>query len=192
MNNSKIFTIPNIISMFRIAIIPLFVYFYFAVQYEKHYIYALSVIIISGFSDIVDGFIARRFNMISDIGKVLDPIADKLTQGVVLFCLLFSRIYLVPMFVVLAVKELLQAFAATLILKSGRKPISSRWFGKLSTVMIYICMVYVIVVDYFDGRYIIPTWIIYALMSASIICMIISMLGYIEIFLKPAEIENNK
>lgn len=189
MRKTKIFTIPNIISIIRIAIIPFFVYFYFTSSIENHYIYSLYVLLISGASDIVDGFIARRFNMISDLGKVLDPIADKLTQGVVLFCLLLSRIYLIPMFVVLVVKELLQAFAATIILKSGRKPISSKWFGKLSTVMIYISMFYVILVDYFDGRFYLPVWLIYVLMSASIVCMIISMLGYIRIFLKPISAE---
>lgn len=189
MRKTKIFTIPNIISIIRIAIIPFFVYFYFTSSIENHYIYSLYVLLISGASDIVDGFIARRFNMISDLGKVLDPIADKLTQGVVLFCLLLSRIYLIPMFVVLVVKELLQAFAATIILKSGRKPISSKWFGKLSTVMIYISMFYVILADYFDGRFHLPVWLIYVLMSASIVCMIISMLGYIRIFLKPISAE---
>ena len=76
MRKTKIFTIPNIISIIRIAIIPFFVYFYFTSSIENHYIYSLYVLLISGASDIVDGFIARRFNMISDLGKVLDPIAD--------------------------------------------------------------------------------------------------------------------
>lgn len=182
MKKSKIFTLPNIISMVRIALIPIFVYFYFS-NTENHYISALNILIVSGVSDVIDGYIARRFNMISDIGKVLDPIADKLTQGVVLFCLLFSHQYLLPMFIVLVIKELMQAFSATLILKSGRKPISSKWFGKLSTVMIYINMVYVIVADYFSAKYAFPVWLYIVLMTASIICMIISMFGYIKIFL---------
>ncbi len=185
--NSKVFTIPNIISMLRIIMIPIFVYFYFATKLEWHYIAALGVLLLSGLSDIVDGFIARRFNLISDVGKVLDPIADKLTQAVILLCLLFKHKYLMPMFIVLFVKELLTLFAATIILRNGIKPISSKWFGKLSTVIIYITMFYVIVCDFCEPKIVLPDIIGNILAFSAIICMIVAMLGYIKIFLIPKQ-----
>ncbi len=185
--NSKIFTIPNIISMLRIVMIPIFVILYFEQSMEYHYIYALGVLLLSGASDIVDGYIARHYNLISDIGKVLDPIADKLTQGVILFCLLFTHRYLMPMFIVLFVKEIMTLFAAAIILRSGVKPISSKWFGKLSTVMIYITMFYVIVCDFLEPNVVLPDVVGNILAVVAIVCMIIAMFGYIKIFLIPKQ-----
>ena len=80
----QIFTLPNLLSVIRLMLIPLIVYLY---CFKKLYGEAVLFIILSGATDIVDGFIARKFNMISDFGKILDPIADKLTQVTVIFCL---------------------------------------------------------------------------------------------------------
>lgn len=185
MKKKNVWTIPNIISFVRIALIPIFVYLYFDTSNEYHHIYALSILLISGLSDIVDGFIARRFNLVSDLGKLLDPIADKLTQGVIIFCLLLNHSDLIPLFSVLFIKEILTLFAATILLRSGIKPISSKWFGKLSTVAIYCTMVFVLLTDYFKVSAPIYNWIYFTLILISITCMIISMFGYIKIFIKP-------
>ena len=83
---NRILTIPNILSFVRIGLITFIMWLYLA---KERYEAALFVLIASGLTDIVDGFIARRFNMISDFGKIIDPIADKLTQASVLFCLVF-------------------------------------------------------------------------------------------------------
>lgn len=185
MKKNAVFTLPNIISIIRIALIPLFVFLYFDVSNPKNYIYSLVILLVSGISDIVDGFIARRFNLVSDLGKLLDPIADKLTQGIIIFCLVMNHRDLIPLFCVLFIKELLTLFAATILLRSGAKPISSKWFGKLSTVAIYITMVFVILTDYFNATSVIYDWICFILIIISITCMIISMFGYIKIFIKP-------
>ena len=89
----RIFTIPNMLSFFRICLIPVIVWLYLV---KKNYTWTVCILILSGVTDMVDGFIARRFNMISNLGKVLDPIADKLTQTVMLVCL-FTRF---PMMIV--------------------------------------------------------------------------------------------
>ena len=153
---------------------------YFDSNIQHHYAYTLILLLLSGISDIVDGFIARHFNAISDVGKVLDPIADKLTQAVVLFCLCVRNQFILPMFIVLFVKELLTLFAATYLLKNGTKPISAKWWGKLSTVTIYSTIFYSVSVDYFE---ILPIFILHVLMYASIVCMLISMIGYMRLFL---------
>ena len=80
----EIWTIPNILSMFRIALIPVLVWMYVVVQDD---FMTLCLLSLSGITDIVDGIIARKFQMISDFGKVLDPVADKLTQTAMLVCL---------------------------------------------------------------------------------------------------------
>ena len=174
----KIFTIPNIISIFRLVLIPVFVFFYFKESIENHYFWAIFIIVLSGLSDVVDGFIARRFSMVSDLGKVIDPIADKLTQVVALLCLAIKHIAIIPAFIVLFVKELLTMFVAIHLFANGTKPISSRWWGKLSTVMIFITMFYTIIMDMYN----VPAFVLYILIIASVVCMSISVAGYFKMF----------
>ena len=83
-SKKEILTIPNFISFFRIALIPLFLWLYCA---EEKPFAAIAVLAVSGISDIADGIIARRFNMVSDFGKLLDPVADKLTQAALILSL---------------------------------------------------------------------------------------------------------
>jgi len=185
----KLITIPNIISFFRILLIPMFAVVYFREELANNYFWAFLIILISGISDVIDGLIARRFNMISDLGKVLDPLADKLTQAVVLLCLTIKHMIVLPTFIVLFIKELLTLFAAIFILTNGTKPISARWFGKLSTVVIFITMVYAIIVDIYNT---LPQTPIYILNILSIICMVISISGYFRMFKVEVKGESNK
>ena len=134
---SQIFSIPNILSFFRIALIPIIIWAYCTL---KNYSLTLSLIILSGVTDIVDGFIARRFNMITDFGKALDPLADKLTQGAIMVCLI-SRFPLMWLpLILLAVKET-SSFVLRLIIFARTETVyGARWHGKLATVMIYAAM----------------------------------------------------
>ncbi len=174
----NIFTIPNIISFIRLLMIPFFAIFYFSENIENRYIYCIALVVLSGLSDVVDGFIARKFNMVSDLGKILDPIADKLTQVVILLCLCINHPSLLLMFGVLFLKELLTLFAAIYVLSNGTKPISARWWGKLSTIVIFITMFYTVLLDVIA----ISRIPLYLLTFASIICMIISISGYFKMF----------
>ncbi len=176
----NIFTIPNIISFFRLLLIPLFVITYFKESISNHYIWSIIIVFISGISDVVDGFIARHCNMVSDLGKVLDPIADKLTQAVILLCLAINHTSMFLPFSVLFVKELFTLFAAIHLLSNGTKPISSKWFGKLSTVVIFLTMVYTLIMDLYSA----PEIPYYILLVLSIVCMIISITGYFKLFSK--------
>lgn len=131
---NQIFSIPNILSFFRIALIPVIILAYCV---RRDYYLTLSLIALSGVTDIVDGFIARKFNMITDFGKALDPVADKLTQGAIMICLI-SRfpLMLLPV-ILLAVKEI-SSFILRLVLFTRTEAIyGSHWHGKLATVMIY-------------------------------------------------------
>ena len=175
------FTIPNIISLIRICMIPIFIYLYFSVTYAYHYQYALLVILLSAISDIIDGFIARKFNMVSDVGKVLDPIADKLTQVSVVFCLLFTHKELIVLVIVLFTKELLTLFVAIYVLKSGFKPFSSKWFGKLATVMVYLTFFYAVFMDIYT---VLPTFVLQIMSLVTSMCLFISMVGYMSVLIK--------
>ena len=139
MNDSskKIFTIPNILSAFRICLIPVFMYLYIK---QHDYKMTCAVLLISGLSDTLDGFIARHFNMISDLGKALDPIADKLTQFAMLMCLV-SRfpMMLIPL-LVLVVKELFCGLTSLMVIKKTGVVLPANWHGKLTTFLLYAMM----------------------------------------------------
>ena len=87
LTRDQVLTIPNILSFFRFFLIPIIVWLY---AFKGMREWATLVILVSGFTDILDGFIARKFNMMSDLGKALDPLADKLTQLAVLSCLIIE------------------------------------------------------------------------------------------------------
>lgn len=178
-----ILTLPNIISFFRLLLIPIFVITYFNESIANNYIWAIGILLLSGLSDVVDGFIARKFNMVSDFGKILDPTADKLTQAVIVLSLVIKHLELLPMFAVLFFKELFTLFAAVYLFSNGTKAMSSKWFGKLSTVVIFITMFYTVLVDICSFT----TIPLYFLSALSIICMIISVTGYFKHFIKQGE-----
>ena len=141
----NILTIPNLISLFRILLIPLIIWLYCG---KKQYTATIAVIAISGTSDIIDGKIARKFHMVSDVGKVLDPIADKLTQVTLVICLTARYPWMWALLALFAVKECLMLLWGYLTLKSTDTINSAKWYGKLSTVVLYaVMMILILFVD---------------------------------------------
>lgn len=144
----EIFSIPNILSYFRILIIPVFVALF--VNAEKcinpgekmgYHIASVSVLIFSGLTDMLDGKIARSFNQITELGKIIDPLADKLTQCAIMICLAM-RYELLWFFIgILVVKEVTMAVLAFLFMKKGRKLKGAHWYGKVSTTVFYLVMI---------------------------------------------------
>jgi cardiolipin synthase len=135
--SSTFFTIPNILSLIRLLMIPLIVWLY---CFKKDLHLAFVLFTISALTDVADGFIARRFNMITDAGKILDPIADKLTQAAVIFCLCIT-INSIEMWIllgVIVVKEITMLVMGLLSLKAVDEINGAKWFGKLSTVVIFL------------------------------------------------------
>ncbi len=134
---NKIITIPNILSFFRLCLIPVIVWLY---CFQKDYLWTTVIFIISGLTDIVDGFIARRFDMISDFGKAFDPVADKLTQIAMMFCLVTRfPLMLIPL-IILIIKEALAAVMNMITLEKAGFVVAAKWHGKLNTVLIYVTM----------------------------------------------------
>ena len=133
----KIITIPNILSFFRLCLIPVIVWLY---CYEKEYMVALAVLVLSGFTDVADGFIARRWNMISDFGKAFDPVADKLTQMGVLVCLITHFPYMMFVLALLMIKEVCAGITSIIVIKKTNCVMGAVWHGKLTTISLYVMM----------------------------------------------------
>ncbi len=138
-----IFTVPNILSYFRILLIVPFVMLFL----KKEYVWAAVCIILSGLSDCVDGFLARKLNQITQLGKMLDPVADKLTLLAVGICLSVVEPMIIPVIIILIIKDLLMLVGASLMLKNKVMPFASEWYGKVGTVCFYVSVAAIVVFD---------------------------------------------
>lgn len=134
---NKLLTIPNILSFFRLVLIPVIVWLYVG---KQDYLWTLLILTLSGVTDIVDGIIARKFNMVSNFGKAFDPVADKLTQMAMLFCLVSRFKYMMIPFVLLVVKEVFTGITALVSIKKTNTVKGAVWHGKLTTVSLYAMM----------------------------------------------------
>ena len=134
---NQIFTIPNLLSFVRLLLIPVILWLYCG---KENYSWALAVLILSGLTDIADGFIARRWNLVSDFGKILDPIADKLTQIATLWCLVGRFDYMWLPLVILVAKEALTGIMSLVAVKKSGRVQGADWHGKLSTALLYTVM----------------------------------------------------
>ena len=137
--------IPNALSLFRMALLPVFVILYlYSADYGSLIYWAFGILILSGLTDSIDGIIARRFNQITDLGKLLDPMADKLTQITVVICLALRHKEVIYLLVICLVKELCQALGGLILLRHGMKIQGARWFGKISTFTFYGVMLMIV------------------------------------------------
>ena len=130
---NKIITIPNVLSFFRLCLIPLIMWIYLGLE---NYILAGFIFFFSGLTDLVDGYIARKYNMISDVGKVLDPIADKATQGVVVLLLVTKFPIILAVAALILIKEAFMGITGYMIVKKFDIVLAAEWYGKLSSLII--------------------------------------------------------
>ena len=136
------FSIPNLLSYFRLLLIPLFIQLYM----NENFTEALITLAASGLSDVIDGRVARKYNMVTDLGKVLDPVADKLTQCAMMFCVAMRYPAMWWLLGLHVVKELIMIVMGWDVLKKTDTVNSAIWCGKLCTGVIYaVMMVHVIV-----------------------------------------------
>ena len=173
----NILTIPNFLSLLRILMIPIIVWLYLA---EKNPHAAAAVVILSGLTDIADGIIARKFNMISDFGKILDPIADKLTQVALIVSLSMTpgyekMLWLVGLFIV---KESIVALLGYITLRNTDSVESAKWYGKLSTFVLYASIIALILFPTM------PAWTRDTLIIFSSAVLCLSLVMYTRFFIK--------
>lgn len=129
---NKKMTIPNVLSCVRLVLVAVFVYTFFKVSHVAAGVVAL---VASG-TDVLDGWIARRYHMTSNLGQILDPLADKLLQAAVCMCIGYSyRLVLIPL--LFLAKEFCMLLGGFLLLRAGKVIPPSRWYGKLGTVCFF-------------------------------------------------------
>ncbi len=165
--------IPNTLTIIRIVMVPVFIAMYFNMPAELAYVPVL-ILLFSGLTDIADGYIARRFNMVTQLGKFLDPVADKLTICSVVICLAIRHRILWWMVAVYAVKEVTLALIGLAKLKSWRNSIAAKWYGKASTVLLYVLMLVVLLYPAISNQMIV------AFMVLPLIFIVLSFIFYLK------------
>lgn len=140
MTVKKYVTIPNLLSLFRIILIPIFVVAYLNTPDGTVAFWPIAVLLLSGITDMFDGMIARKFNQVSDVGKMLDPVADKLTQVAVIGCVAMRVRQLWVLLVIYVIKELVMVSGGLIMLKMKKQVPMAKWFGKVSTFELYTAM----------------------------------------------------
>ncbi len=177
-NKKEILSIPNLLSFMRILLIPAFVYSYVTAAEPKDYLIAAGIILLSGLTDLVDGKIARRYHMITEFGKALDPIADKLTQAGIVLSLLFKIKYMYLLVILFIIKELYMGISCLILLRRGKKLNGAKWYGKVCTAVLYIVMFLLIAIP---GM---PAFLQNTLMLVCAGFMLLSMGMYLPVFIK--------
>jgi len=145
----KLKYIPNILSAIRLMLVPVFVYSFFAYYEDKIYI-PLCVFVVAGMTDIIDGYLARRNKWITDLGKFLDPFADKLLQCSVLVCFAIKNPDLWWIAAMFTAKELFMICGALITFKKIKVTVKSKWYGKLTTAVFYVIAFLVFIFKIFD------------------------------------------
>ncbi|MGN0458513.1 MAG: CDP-alcohol phosphatidyltransferase family protein [Eubacterium sp.] len=193
-------TIPNWLCFLRIALIPVFSVLFI----KENYIPAFVLMIIAALTDAVDGKIARKFNMVSNLGKILDPIADKLSQMAIVIILIvkfwsFEGI-LKYLFFLFIIKEVLMLIGGAVLLSKGMRPVAAEIWGKVATTIFYIFMIAIIALGGPNGALVgvwffkeLPTTVITVMVIISAVLAFVSLFGYAPGFIKQIkESKDNK
>lgn len=138
--------VPNILTIIRFLLIPILI----ISAFEHDYVATIAILTISGITDILDGFIARKFDLVSNFGKLMDPLADKATQIALLGTLTILKFIPIWIVVVVIIKEFLMISGAS-FLYGKELVVSSKWYGKLATVLFYIAIVCSLFIHYWNG-----------------------------------------
>lgn len=176
---SDLKTIPNILSIARLIIIPIFVSMYLKAETAMDYQVVAIIVFVSGLTDFVDGFIARKFSQITEIGKVLDPVADKLTQFAIIICLVSRYELMKPLLVLFVVKECMMGILGLYFMKNRKQKLDgAQWFGKVSTAVFYAGSI--ILFFFYD----LDTLIVNTLIVIIALFLFISMINYAQTYYK--------
>ena len=139
-SKKELLSIPNLMGYFRLLMIPAFAWLYLTASTDMDYYMAALVMGISSLTDMFDGMVARKFNMITEFGKFLDPLADKLSHGAILLCLLSRYPLILLMLVLYVIKEGFMLVMGILKLRQGKKLNGAKWFGKCCTALLYVVL----------------------------------------------------
>lgn len=176
--NKENLTIPNLISSFRIILIPFIAYYYLAGKT----VVSVALVLFSGFTDLFDGMIARKFNQVTELGKMLDPLADKLTQSVIAVCLAIRTSEIRPVLLIFIIKEMAMLAGAGVLFRKKRKPCAAQWYGKVATTLFYVTVVVILFLQYRPLSANLQNGLTYGLLAVTAGFMIYALVRYIMIF----------
>ena len=172
----EVFTIPNLLSLFRLVLIPVYMTIYLHADSRQDFILAGSILALSCFTDLLDGRIARKYNMISTVGKILDPIADKATQFTLTLCLAIYYPILWLVMVIFVVKELFQLIAGIIHLRKGKILPGALIEGKVCTAVFFVSLIALVLIPNMSKIYV----GMIALINA--VFLLISFVGYFRAY----------
>lgn len=142
------------------------------------YYVAAGIIILSGLTDFLDGFIARRFNQVTELGKAIDPIADKLTQAAIAFVLVSRFEWMIVLLIVFVIKEVTMAVACLILLREGKKLDGALWYGKISTAVFYFTMIILIAIPSLN------IIVVNTFIAVATVMLLFAFLMYMPIFIR--------
>lgn len=172
------FKVPNILSYFRILLIPLFIYSYLIATDIIGYLIAAGILFVSGLTDAMDGIIARKFNQITNLGKIFDPIADKLTQLAVASVLLVKWPVMGYLLGIFIVKETSMFIFSYILLKKGKMVDGAKWFGKIGTIVFYLCMFILVLLPEISRGF------LWSLIIITALFQIFAFIRYMKVFIE--------
>lgn len=175
-----LFTIPNLLSLFRLVLIPVYVVIYLNADDYRDYFIAAAILAVSCLTDLIDGKIARHFNMISAIGKILDPLADKATQFALILCLSVEYPVLWCLIGCFVVKEGFQLIAGSINLRKGIMLKGALITGKICTTVLFISLILMVLIPN------LPDLAVLIITIVDLAFMLISFLDYCITYAKRA------
>lgn len=168
---------PNTLSLFRLLLVPVFAYLFFQDMPGARY-WAAGAYAVAFLTDIADGYIARRFHMVTRLGRILDPLADKLMTFTVIICITLAGVIPVWAVVVFFVKEASMLIGGGLMLRRTGDVIPANWLGKSSTgVFFVVCAALVLFPD-------IPSPWASGLIAAALALTVAAFLNYLRLYLR--------
>lgn len=150
----EVFTIPNLLSLFRLILIPVYTYIYLNASSDSAYLLSGVILALSCLTDMIDGKVARHFNMITTLGKILDPLADKLTQCALTVCLSLKYAVLRPVLLLFVIKEIFQLVVGAVHLAKGKMLPGALMAGKVCTTVLFVSLIALVIFPRLD-----PFWV---------------------------------
>ena len=177
----QIFTIPNILSLFRLLLIPVYIQIYMNAKSISDFHLAAAILAVSCLTDAVDGQIARRFNMITAVGKILDPFADKITQFTLIICLAMRHPVLWSIIGLFVAKELFQLVAGCIIVRHGRILKGAQITGKICTTVLFVTLTLLVLVPDIH-----PNWVV-GITILDGLFLLIAFIDYIFVYVRKSD-----
>ena len=183
---SDLIAIPNLITYIRFILVAPFMYFFLT----ERYIIAAACIGASGLSDCFDGMLARNLGQVTSLGKILDPIADKVTLFCVALCMLIYAPRIIPLMAILMLKEVLMLACGLFLLIKKITPPASKWYGKFATVVFYFSVTVIIFLKAVFSYE--STVLVTILFILTAMAMIFALINYAVIFLNLVKTSSKK